>query len=185
MLTACNESDVDDVEHDETSTEPMEEDSDETESSDQSDVALQSEPSETMNAEPIEYSQELWHSGDEETYEVSGTVGPIIRDGDLAILPVSMDTEDDVTTLFTNLFDQGLSTGEGIASRQGLDIQLIDSERMAVSRPGAFSTENDLTDALHTFIGKVVEEHNRVLVEIKNQPVIIVCLKLLKMIMFM
>jgi outer membrane protein OmpA-like peptidoglycan-associated protein len=103
--------------------------------------------------ESITIADELWDIDKDQVYEIFGEVRPIIRDGDLAILPVLLDSDDDVSVTFNNLFGQSGGTGEGIASRQGYDIRLIDSEEMTVSHPAALILEDQSTKALHTFVG--------------------------------
>src|SRR5690554_1413298 len=41
--------------------------------------------------EPVTFEQELWDTRKNKSYELYGEVGPIVRDGDLAIMPVLLD----------------------------------------------------------------------------------------------
>lgn len=91
---------------------------------------------------------------DDVTFNIQGEVGPIIRDGDYAILPVTLDSEDEVRSTITGLFDPGVFTGEGIASQQGLDIRIIDTEQMTTSLSAALLLEEDEYIAMHTFFGE-------------------------------
>ena len=106
----------------------------------------------------IPIQQELWHSDKGESYEVHGKLGPIVRDGDLAILPVTLDTDSDLTVRFPSLFNHALSTGEGISTQQGLDIRMIDAQEMTVSHQAVLLLDDRQSQALYTFVG---DEFNR------------------------
>ncbi|MFA1821877.1 OmpA family protein [Virgibacillus oceani] len=158
LLTACSENDNDAQEQE--SNEPGgNEDAEELETTYNEEAEPDDEETgdneeEILEVNPITFQQELWHSGEEETYEVNGKVGPMVREGDLAILPVTLDSDSDLTVSFKDLFNQELGTGEGIAARQGYDIQVIDSREMTVSQPAVLLMEDQLDTAVHTFLGE-------------------------------
>lgn len=116
----------------------------------------QEEELELIEANSIIFQRDMWHFNDEVAYELYGEVGPIIRDGEYAILPVLIDTEDDIEISFGRLFDIGIGTQEGINTMQGFDIRLIDSKENTVSHTavvqGLYIDFND--SALQTFVGE-------------------------------
>ncbi|GAB3802678.1 OmpA family protein [Virgibacillus kimchii] len=160
LLTACNENEVDEEVQAEEADQEEAEASDNTydEEPEADDVKTLDNEEKILEEKSITIQQELWHSNRGESYEVYGKVGPIVRDGDLAILPVILNTDSDLTVTFTSLFDHGLGTGEGIATQQGLDIRMIDTEEMTVSHPAVLLLDDHEVQALHTFVG---DEINR------------------------
>lgn len=154
FTVACN-ADDDEVQSAETEEEPIvEEDMEEPDKEEElSDEKTEESEGEKLEIEPITIQQELWGIKDSKSYELYGEIGPIVRDGDLAILPILLDTDDDVTITFDGLFGQGIGTGEGISSQQGYDIQLIDTQGMTVSQPAVLLLDDQSSTALHTFVG--------------------------------
>lgn len=160
LLSACSGND-DDAEVQEQEVNESEESAEVEELDDTYNEEAEADDEETVGNEeemaevnPITIQQELWHSGEEETYEVNGEVGPLIIEGDLAILPVTLDTDSNLAVSFKDLFNQELGTGEGIAARQGYDIQVIDSQEMTVSQPAVLLMEDELDTSVHTFLGE-------------------------------
>lgn len=86
-------------------------------------------------------------------------IGPIVREGELAVLPISIDTEDEVSMQFSNLFTGGVSTGEGIDQSQGFNIRMIDPVSSTVAHTAILPTESNLTGAVHTLTGEGVRQN--------------------------
>src|SRR5690625_1559083 len=136
FLTACNENDVDEEEAQEFNDAEEGEEAEAIDNTYNEESEADDGNGEAMlEDKSIAIQQELWHTDSGESYEVNGKVGPIIRDGDLAILPVTLNTDSELTVQFPSLFSHGVGTGEGIATQQGLDIRMIDTQEMTVSHP--------------------------------------------------
>ena len=161
ILTACNteEENTDgDSDTAEISEETVSEDDDSVEGAETVTDADETEEEELEEAqlefEPIVGEHDMWDFSEELLYNLSSEIGPIIREGEYAILPITLDSEDEIETSFRGLFDVGLSTGEGNSSRQGYDIRVIDSQENTVSEVAVLQFEDNLNTALQTFIGE-------------------------------
>lgn len=108
----------------------------------------------SFDLESVTYQRERFIDG--EWVMLDMQVGPIVRDGELAVLPIAIETDDSIEVRFSDLFSLGVFTGEGIASEQGFDIRLIDSQEMSVSHTAVLPTETFLSGALHLFTGEGV-----------------------------
>lgn len=149
LLIACDENE--EVEETPETTEEIEEQT-ETEGEQEETQDVEEEEA-LIDFEPVRIEHEMWHFSNGVSYDIQGEVGPIIREGDYAILPFTLDSEDDIEASFRGLFDVGLSTGEGISDRQGYDIRLVDSQQNEVSHIAVQQLDDGLDTALHTFIG--------------------------------
>ncbi|GAK03498.1 outer membrane protein A precursor [Geomicrobium sp. JCM 19037] len=143
IVTGCSDNEV--------TEEPQPDEEPETTHEEEPDTEDHTEP---LELEGVTFIHDLWHLRDDVTFNIQGEVGPIIRDGDYAILPVTLDSEDDVRSTITGLFDPGVFTGEGTSSQQGLDIRIIDPEQMTTSLSAALLLEEDDYIAMHTFFGE-------------------------------
>ncbi|WP_208560376.1 OmpA family protein [Marinilactibacillus kalidii] len=107
----------------------------------------------TEPIDPVTVDIPMWDFQEDKEYQLKMKVGPVIREEGYGILPVKVDTEDNITSTFKRLFDIGVFTGEGISSEQGYDIRLIDAENMTVSHPAVLMQEGYTTHAVQTFLG--------------------------------
>lgn len=161
LLTACNDNDAEEESqaqdfHDTEEEEEAEASENTYEEPETEDADTVDENKETLGDHSIPIQQELWHTNKGESYEIYGTAGPVIRDGDLAILPVTLNTDSDLTVAFPSLFDHGLGTGEGVATQQGLDIRMIDTQEVTVSHPAVLLLDDQQSQALQTFAGDAI-----------------------------
>jgi outer membrane protein OmpA-like peptidoglycan-associated protein len=175
FVTACNSAD------EAVQSEPAEEDpigqeeeveEPEQEEENRNEVVVKSETSgeKIVEVEPVTIEQELWSTRENKAYDVLVEVGPIIRDGDLALLPVFMDTNDDVSIDFDSLFRPSIRSGEGITSQQGYDIKLIDTEGMTVSQPAVLLLEDQSSKGLHTFVGGGFNRNSQKIIGGSHEP---------------
>lgn len=147
LLGAC-----DTAEEEEDETEEPEQEG--TEEEDETEEVEEVEEEIEVEAESVTFEHELYDHSQDEIVEVAGEVGPIVVDEDYAILPITIDTEEDTQIDFSNLFDLGLGSGEGIASRRGFDIRLVDTLEHTASHIGVQYVEDGNYTALQTFLGE-------------------------------
>ncbi|WP_179128569.1 OmpA family protein [Marinilactibacillus piezotolerans] len=113
------------------------------------------EEQKNSDAEPVTVERTIWDSTEKSEVTLTFDVGPLVKEGEYAILPVTMDTEAETEIPFDRLFDIDVFTGEGISSEQGYDIRLVDSQQMEVFHPALIPiVDTSLNQALHTFVGE-------------------------------
>ena len=84
----------------------------------------------------VRIEETVWLDSAEVT--VVAEVGPIVRDGDLAVLPMVMERQGSAEVALQDLLDIGAGAVEGDSFEQGSDVRLIDTQRMTTSLPAVF-----------------------------------------------
>ncbi|MDX8046524.1 OmpA family protein [Gracilibacillus sp. S3-1-1] len=163
-LAACDEETnenaekLDETKHQEEAVETNEaEESRQAETDNPEDISDSNETNDAESVEiaPVIIEETLWHFDEGEAYDVQAEVGPIIQDGEYAILPMVLDTTSDIEVQFRkNIFNNGFVSED---PSSGFDIRLIDAEQMTVSHMGVLSYDKDWGDGqsrkpLETFL---------------------------------
>ncbi|WP_080871824.1 OmpA family protein [Oceanobacillus timonensis] len=155
LLAACNNEEAEDEPPEQTQKTEVSETEDKDVEENIEEQQEQAASEETLeDTDPVMIEHDMWHFKDETAYDIHAEVGPIIREGEYAILPFMLDSNSDIEVTFKDLFDGGLSTGEGIASEQGYDIRLLDSQENTASHIAVQQLEDSNDAALQTFIGE-------------------------------
>lgn len=134
----------------------LEEEEQAAESGEQEDVN-EEEFEETFSLpEPVVVEEELWHFDQGAAYDVLAEVGPIIIEGDYAILPVLVDSDHEAEPFFRDIFYGGFVTEDSVSD---FDIRLIDGQERSTSHLAVLNYESSYDDglsrqALETFLGE-------------------------------
>ncbi|GAB3191242.1 hypothetical protein GCM10027061_18460 [Nesterenkonia suensis] len=83
--------------------------------------------------DPVTVEEVLWDFRADEEHRMTAEVGPIVREGDLAVLPILFDSDHPDEVRVHDLLDVGIALREGTSTRQGYDLRLIDAAARTVS----------------------------------------------------
>lgn len=106
--------------------------------------------------DPVVIEEELWHFDQGSAYDLRTEVGPIIIEGDYAILPVFVDSDDEVEPFFRDIFHGGFVSEDPISE---IDIRLIDGQNRTASHQAVLNYDSIYADGLSrqvlgTFLGE-------------------------------
>ncbi|WP_416151916.1 OmpA family protein [Salipaludibacillus sp. HK11] len=122
--------------------------------------------------DPVVIEEELWDFDQGEAYDLVTEVGPIVVEGDYAILPVLVDSDHEAEPFFRDIFFGGYEEEDQVSN---FDVRLIDGEERSASHVAILNYESDHRDglsrkALETFLGEG-SLNNRMTMGPDHQPV--------------
>ena len=122
-------------------------------------------PVQYTDAEPVVATTTVWSDGEE--VDLSVSVGPVVREDDLAVLPLTFEVVGDqgeINLMSTALRSPGLSNDP-------TQVRLVDTERMAVSQPAMQIRQDNNNRALVRWTDEYMPDHGRFRAAAGEDPV--------------
>lgn len=163
FLTGCNtdEGDSDELTGNSGNTEVSESDNEESDNQDQSEDDNQDggenvTETESELMESVILEETVWSFDAEEAFEIKTEVGPVLIEGEYAIVPITFENASDQSVTIDEFFGSSFSADDTTSTS---DIRLIDSENQVVHDMAVLSYEREDADhfsllGLETYLGE-------------------------------